>query len=71
LAYNSRNKTKDTDIPHRTKITTCVLERADEIQKDLAKELQESPGCVSLTFDGWTSKIMTSYLAVTGHWMTR
>lgn len=26
---------------------------------------------MSLTFDGWTSKIMTSYLAVMGHWMTR
>ncbi|KAG1737225.1 hypothetical protein EDB19DRAFT_1582664, partial [Suillus lakei] len=71
LTYNSQNKTKDTDIPHRTKITTCVLKHANEIQKDLAMELQESPGHVSLTFDGWTSKIMTSYLAVTGHWMTR
>ncbi|KAG2339944.1 hypothetical protein BDR05DRAFT_837668, partial [Suillus weaverae] len=71
LTYNSWNKTKDTDIPHWTKITTCVLECANEIQKDLAKELQESPGRVSLTFDGWTSKIMTSYFAVTGHWLTR
>jgi hypothetical protein len=26
---------------------------------------------VSLTFDAWTSKIMTSYLAVTGHWITQ
>ncbi|KAG0695465.1 hypothetical protein DFH29DRAFT_1005443 [Suillus ampliporus] len=67
LTYNSRNKTKDVDILHRTKITTCVLKYADEIQRDLAKELQESPGHVSLTFDGWTSKIMTSYLAVMGH----
>jgi hypothetical protein len=31
---------------------------------------QECPGRVSLTFDGWTSKIMTSYLAITGHWLS-
>jgi hypothetical protein len=30
---------------------------------------QECPGCVSLTFDGWTSKIMTSYLVITSHWL--
>jgi hypothetical protein len=31
---------------------------------------QKSPGRVSLTFDGWTSKIMTAYLAVMAHWLT-
>jgi len=40
LAYNSRYKTRDTDIPHRTKITASVLERAAEIQSGLLKELQ-------------------------------
>jgi hypothetical protein len=25
---------------------------------------------VSLTFDGWTSKVMTAYLGVTVHWIT-
>jgi hypothetical protein len=40
LLYNGRNKTKDTDILHRTKMTKSVLERAAEIQAELAKELQ-------------------------------
>ena len=55
------------------------------MQVDLAQELkvnellpnillanlfrQECPGSVSLTFDRWMSKIMTSYLAITGHWL--
>lgn len=40
LTYNSQNKTKDADILYQTKITTSVLERVDEIRRDLAKELQ-------------------------------
>ena len=35
-----RQKTKETDILHRTKITECVLDRANAIQKELAKELE-------------------------------
>jgi len=86
LKSNSQGKTKDYDIPHRTKITELVLACAAEIEADLTQELkvnellpdillanlfcQECPGCVSLTFDGWTSKIMTSYLAITSHWLS-
>jgi hypothetical protein len=33
------------------------------------KYFQDAPGRISLTFDAWTSKIMTSYLAITGHWI--
>jgi len=40
LAYNSHYKTKDSDIPHRTKITASLLECAAEIQSELLKELQ-------------------------------
>jgi hypothetical protein len=32
--------------------------------------IQNAPGKVSLTFDGWTSEIMTAYLGVTGHFLT-
>jgi len=79
-------KNKGSDIPHSTTVTDCVLKHATLIQEELAKELQvclrileclqdlchhqNAPGHVSLTFDGWTSKIMTAYLAVTGHWLT-
>jgi hypothetical protein len=40
LLYNGQNKTKESDIPHHTKVTQDVLERATEIQADLAKELK-------------------------------
>jgi hypothetical protein len=42
LLIYRRQKTKESDIPHRTKITECVLDRADAIQKELAKELKVS-----------------------------
>ena len=32
--------------------------------------LQDAPGKISLTFDGWTSEIMTAYLGVTAHFLT-
>ena len=40
LKSNSWGKTKDSDIPHRTKITESVLARAAEIEADLAQELK-------------------------------
>jgi hypothetical protein len=33
---------KESDIPHHTKITECVLDCADAIQKELTKELEVS-----------------------------
>ena len=41
-----------------------------KIQQDLSAKLQQSPGKVSLTFDGWTSAVMTAYIAVTAHYIT-
>jgi hypothetical protein len=39
LLIFQRAKTKESDIPHRTKVTECVLERAAGIRKELAREL--------------------------------
>lgn len=69
LLQYQRPKTKETDIPHRTKLTETVCSRAVEIEAKLAQELRNAPGRISLTFDGWTSKIMTAYLAVTSHYI--
>lgn len=68
LAYQ-RPKTKSSDIPHRTKLTESILQRADQIGKELAKKLRDAPGKVCLTYDGWTSAVMTAYLAVTVHYI--
>lgn len=40
---------------------TCLL---------ISTAVQACPRKVSLTFDGWTSKVMTAYLAVTAHYFT-
>lgn len=65
-----RPKTKDSDIPHRTKVTESVLERAALIELELAKEFESAPGRISLTFDGWSSAIMVAYIGVTAHYIT-
>lgn len=40
LVYDSRYKTKESDIPHRTKITDSMIARAKQIQAALEKELK-------------------------------
>jgi hypothetical protein len=70
LLKYQRPKTKESDIPHRTKITDSVLERASLIEAELAKELERAPGRISLTFDGWSSSIMVAYIGVTAHYIT-
>ncbi|KAG1818336.1 hypothetical protein EV424DRAFT_1556667 [Suillus variegatus] len=40
LHYNGCSKTKDSDIPHRMKVTEDVIECAEAIRADLTKELQ-------------------------------
>ncbi|GBE77502.1 hypothetical protein SCP_0103770 [Sparassis crispa] len=69
LQYQHRKST-DKDIPKHTYVTTRIIGHAAEIQKELAKKLQDAPGRVSLTFDGWTSAIMRAYLAVIVHYIT-
>ncbi|GJE88702.1 hAT transposon family protein [Phanerochaete sordida] len=69
LSYQ-RPSMKESELCHRTKMTDIVIERAQLIMEELDSELQTCPGKVSLTFDGWTSKIMTAYLAITAHYIT-
>lgn len=64
-----RPKTKESDIPHRSKLTESILRHAEQIGIELAKELRDAPGKLCLTYDGWTSAIMTAYLAVTVHYI--
>ncbi|RDB25436.1 hypothetical protein Hypma_008116 [Hypsizygus marmoreus] len=61
---------KNSDILHQMKITESITERAAVIAAELAKELQDAPGHISLMFDEWTSAIMQAYLAVTAHYIT-
>lgn len=50
-------------------LEVCTPEFVRSISQ-LNKALEDCPGKVSLTFDGWTSKIMTAYLAITAHYIT-
>ncbi|KII87554.1 hypothetical protein PLICRDRAFT_72101, partial [Plicaturopsis crispa FD-325 SS-3] len=70
LLFYQRPKMKESDVPHRTKMTESIIACAEEIGAELKAELKSAPGLISHTFDGWTSAIMTAYLAVTCHWIT-
>ncbi|KJA15354.1 hypothetical protein HYPSUDRAFT_113317, partial [Hypholoma sublateritium FD-334 SS-4] len=59
----------DSDIPHRTLLTNSIKDHSLKIQQDLSAKLQQSPRKISLTFDGWTSAVMTVYIAITAHYI--
>jgi hypothetical protein len=69
LYQDASRKCKESDIVHRDKLTDIVKDRAAQIEAELSKLLQEAPGKISFTFDGWTSAIMRAYIAVTTHYI--
>jgi hypothetical protein len=76
---------RESDIPHRTKISEEVHTRAEKV-RDALKEhykvrftvkcseiysyhLQNIPGQISITIDSWTSSAYDPYLAITAHYI--
>ncbi|EAU93647.2 hypothetical protein CC1G_02877 [Coprinopsis cinerea okayama7 len=56
-------------IPHRTKLTDLLLKRFEEECYKIKQEIQNAKGRISLTSDIWSSSDLTSYMAVTAHYM--
>ncbi|THU80882.1 hypothetical protein K435DRAFT_596501, partial [Dendrothele bispora CBS 962.96] len=61
---------KDEDIPHRTHIRKRILEIWHQYLDELAKELQNAAGKISMTMDCWSDPNLTPYMAVTSHWIS-
>ncbi|TYJ51505.1 hypothetical protein B9479_007923, partial [Cryptococcus floricola] len=68
MALRSRN-IKGSDVPHGTAFRKGLLIQTETIKQELKERLLASSARKSLTFDGWTSGNMTSYIAVTVHWV--
>ncbi|PBK88620.1 hypothetical protein ARMGADRAFT_883158, partial [Armillaria gallica] len=64
LLIYQRLKTKESEIPHQTKLCKVILEKAQEVQSQIKELFKEVSGQISLTFDAWTLKAYDSYLAV-------
>ena len=62
---------RDSDIPHRTKMSDYIDELGNEIQNNLKEEFKSLPPDrrISLTFDGWTSSTMIPFIGVTAHYV--
>ncbi|KAF4609402.1 hypothetical protein D9613_012987 [Agrocybe pediades] len=64
-----RPATKESDIPHRTKLREEIVEKAKVAIDRLKEHFKSIPGCVSITFDAWTSKSYDPFLAITAHYV--
>jgi hypothetical protein len=79
-----RESLRDTDIPHRTKIRTAIVEAWAAWFSVLKKRLavssqalfnnnmfQRAAGRISFTADVWTDHNRRAYLGMTAHWLAR
>ena len=58
---------KERDYPHRTKMTQNINLRAEKYVEELKHILNTTPGCISFTFNGWTSRTLIPIIGVTLH----
>ncbi|KAH7903788.1 hypothetical protein BJ138DRAFT_990081, partial [Hygrophoropsis aurantiaca] len=65
LLKYQRPQTKESDIPHRTKLREEILTKAVEAEVKIREHYKNIPGQISITFDAWTSKAYDPYLAIT------
>ena len=71
ILYARGPKARESDIPHRTKMSGYVDDLADRIQENLQAEFKGLPAGwkISFTFDGWMSSTMIPFLGITAHYI--
>ncbi|KAH9962525.1 hypothetical protein BGW80DRAFT_1116044, partial [Lactifluus volemus] len=62
---------KDSDVPHRTKVTRVMFESYHHEWKKLVTELKNSEGRISFTSDLWSDPNLRSFMAVTVHFVSK
>ncbi|CAE6344915.1 unnamed protein product [Rhizoctonia solani] len=60
---------RDSDIPHRTKLTTVTTELYEAEMTRIKNELNKTLGFVSVTSDLWSDEKLRSFMAVTVHYI--
>ncbi|KAK2459325.1 hypothetical protein APHAL10511_008680 [Amanita phalloides] len=61
--------TKESDIPHHTKLHDEIIEKANVAIEQLKNHLKTVLSKFSITFDAWTLKAYNPCLAVTAHYI--
>ena len=57
-------------LPMGDAIRNQIFKSFENEKKRIKKELQEVPGDISFTLDGWTSKNQIPFLGITAHWIS-
>jgi|SRR5215471_16880971 len=50
-------------------ISNNILNAFKHEKSQIKKKLQDAPGKISLTLDGWTSRNQIPFLGITAHWI--
>ncbi|TFK18766.1 hypothetical protein FA15DRAFT_602712 [Coprinopsis marcescibilis] len=61
-------KLSSRDVPHRSKITSMILDGYTKEYHHMRAELQSSVGWISYTTDLWTDPNLNPFMAVTAHY---
>jgi hypothetical protein len=57
-------------VPSGDTVRNRIFKSFENEKKKIKKELQEAPGNISFTLDGWTSKNQIPFLGITAHWIS-
>ncbi|KAI0245391.1 hypothetical protein BJV78DRAFT_1103733, partial [Lactifluus subvellereus] len=60
----------DSDIPHRTLLRQCVIQRWVNEHVEINERLSCAIGNVSFTTDLWSNDNLRSFMALTAHWVS-
>ena len=64
-------KVTDRDLPHRTKLVELIFNSYDEERRKLADDFKGAQGRISFTSDCWSDPNLTSFLALTAHFISK
>jgi hypothetical protein len=57
------------NIPSRDTLVRAINDQYGVVHQQFRTVLDSIPGCVALTCDGWSSRIMRGYFVITVHWI--
>lgn len=69
FALYGRKELTERDLPHRTKLLELIFKEYEQEHRKQVNHFKEALGRISFTSDCWSDPNLTSYMAITAHYM--
>ena len=71
MLFLGNGKIEEKDLPHRTKMTSLILDEFKKERNKFAQDMRKAEGRISYTTDLWSDPNLDSFMAITAHYMFR